>query len=72
MFVRIKKVENRKYLQVVENKYVGGKIKQRVICTLGRLDKLREKGHIEGIIRSLAKFSQGLKVDLLEVESLKK
>ena len=40
MFFRIKKSQNRKYLQVVENRREAGKVKQRVIGAVGRLDRL--------------------------------
>jgi len=58
MFVRIKKSGKYQYLQLVENKKVKGKVKQRVIATIGRLDKLQEKNEIENIVQSLAKFSE--------------
>jgi len=58
MFVRIKKSGKYQYLQLVENKKVKGKVKQRVIATVGRLDKLQEKNEIENIVQSLAKFSE--------------
>lgn len=62
MFARTKIVGNKEYIQIVENKYIDGKVKQRVICSLGRLDKLKEKGNLEKIIKSLIKFSGKLKV----------
>ena len=47
MFVRIKKSGRHQYLQVVENRREGSKVVQRVIATLGRMDRLQEKGDIE-------------------------
>lgn len=41
-FVRKKKVNGVEYAQFVENERKNGKIKQRVICSLGRVDKLME------------------------------
>ena len=35
-----------------------GKVKQRVIATVGRMDELQSKGRVETLIRSLAKFSE--------------
>jgi transposase len=58
MFARVKKSGNYQYLQIVENRKENGKVKQRVITTLGRMDKLQEKGRIETLIRSLSRFSE--------------
>jgi transposase len=57
MFVRVKKSGNNQYLQIVENRKVEGKVVQRVISTIGRLDRLNEKGDIETLVRSLARYS---------------
>lgn len=58
MFVRVKKSGNNQYLQIVENRKVSGKVAQRVISTIGRLDRLNEKGDIETLVRSLARYSE--------------
>ena len=58
MFARIKKSGKYQYLQIVENRKVKGKVKQRVIATIGRMDKLQEKDRIETLIRSLSRFSE--------------
>ncbi len=58
MFVRVKKSGNNQYLQIVENKKLRGKVVQRVISTIGRLDRLQEKGEIETLCRSLSKYSE--------------
>jgi hypothetical protein len=42
MFFREKRSGSRTYLQIVENRREEGKIKQRIIATLGRADKLLE------------------------------
>ncbi|NLI13550.1 MAG: IS1634 family transposase [Peptococcaceae bacterium] len=62
MFARVKSRKNkdgtvREYLQIVENKRVDGKTQQKVICTLGRLDELRE-GELDRLIDSLAKYTE--------------
>ncbi len=57
MFARIKKSGKYQYLQIVENRKEQGKVKQRVIATVGRLDHLHDKGRVETLIRSLARFS---------------
>jgi len=62
MFVRAKKVGKYTYLQLVENKRVEGKTRQRVVATLGRLDQLEKKGGVEALILSLARFSHKVKV----------
>jgi len=58
MFVRVKKSGNNQYLQIVENRKISGKVVQRVISTIGRLDRLNEKGDIETLVRSLARYSE--------------
>jgi len=57
MFARIKKSGKHQYLQIVENRKIKGKVVQRVIVTLGRMDQLHEKERIETLIRSLSRFS---------------
>ena len=57
MFARIKKSGKYQYLQIVENKKVKGKVRQRVIATVGRMDKLQAKGEVETLVRSLSRFS---------------
>ncbi|MBI2417799.1 MAG: IS1634 family transposase [Ignavibacteriales bacterium] len=58
MFARIKKSGKYQYLQLVENKREGPKVKQRVLITLGRLDQLNEKHEVESLIKSLSRFSE--------------
>jgi hypothetical protein len=58
MFTRIKKSGWYEYLQIVENHREGYKTRQRVIGTIGRLDQLHEKGKIETLVNSLARFSE--------------
>ncbi len=58
MFARIKKSGKYQYLQIVENRKESGKVKQRVIATLGRMDQLHDKGRVETLIRSLSRFSE--------------
>ena len=57
MFARIKQSGSYQYVQVVHNERIEGKVRQRVIATLGRLDVLKETGQLEGLLESLAKFS---------------
>lgn len=58
MFARVKKSGRHQYLQIVENRKVQGKVIQRVIATIGRMDQLREKDRVETLIRSLSRFSE--------------
>jgi len=58
MFARVKKSGRYQYLQIVENHRDGARTVQRVICTVGRLDQLHDKGSIETLIRSLSRFSE--------------
>ena len=58
MFARIKKSGKYKYLQIVENRKIKGKVIQRVIATVGRMDQLQAKGQIETLIRSLSRYSE--------------
>jgi transposase len=58
MFARVKKSGNNQYLQIVENRREKGKVAQRVIATLGRLDQMTAKGEVEALVRSLSRFSE--------------
>ena len=58
MFARVKKSGKYQYLQIVENNKEKGKVKQRVIATVDRMDQLQSKGRVETLIRSLSRFSE--------------
>ena len=58
MFARVKKSGKNAYVQVVESRREGAKVRQHVLCTLGRLDRLRERDSIDSLTRSLSRFSQ--------------
>ena len=62
MFVRAKTSGKYQYLQVVENRRVNGRVQQRVVATLGRLDALQENGEIDSLIISCARFSDRVAV----------
>jgi len=62
MFFRLKKSGDRTYFQIVENRWEDGRSKQRVICTLGRLDELEASGQLDRLISSGAKFSESMMV----------
>ncbi|MBI5555705.1 MAG: transposase, partial [Elusimicrobia bacterium] len=58
MFLRVKKSSGREYLQIAESQRAGAKVRQRVIGTIGRVEELQEKGPIDQLLRSLAKYSE--------------
>lgn len=58
MFLRVKKTSSRHYLQIVESYRDQGRVRQRVIATIGRMEELSERGQIDQLLRSLAKYSQ--------------
>ncbi len=57
MFVRTQTNGDRTYLIVVENQRIQGKIQQRVLHRLGRLDELLASGQLDALLRSLGRFS---------------
>src|SRR5436305_12376817 len=60
MFFRTKTSGPRSYLQVVENRWVDGRPRQRVISTLGRLDQLQQTGQLDALLVSGARLAQPL------------
>jgi transposase len=62
MFVRVKPAGAYRYLQIAENYREGKKVKQKVLCTLGRVDELREAGKVDALAQSLLRFGSRLKV----------
>jgi hypothetical protein len=66
MFVRVKRSVQAsgsyEYLQIVESVRDGGRVRQRVIANLGRRDRLVAEGSLDGLLTSLAKFSERLRV----------
>ncbi|MHC4121770.1 MAG: IS1634 family transposase [Planctomycetota bacterium] len=62
MFIRKKSTGSHTYLQIVEAVRQDGKVRQRVISTLGRLDHLQESGKLDGLLASGAKFAKHLSV----------
>ncbi len=58
MFVRRKKSGAYEYLQIVHNERIEGRVKQRVIATLGRLDLLQKTGQIDALLASCARFAE--------------
>jgi len=62
LFVRTQTNGSRTYLLIVDNVRVDGKVKQRVLHRLGRLDELLANGQLDVLIRSLSRFSEKLTV----------
>jgi len=58
MFIRQKKSSGHAYLQIVENRWEDGKVRQRVLLTLGREDELRSSGHLDALLASGSRFSE--------------
>ena len=62
MFLREKISGDRHYLQIVESYRDGGKVRQRILATLGRLEDLRQSGQLDRLLASGARLSQKLSV----------
>jgi transposase len=62
LFVRTQTNGSRTYLLIVDNVRVDGKVKQRVLHRLGRLDELLASGQLDSLIQSLGRFSEKLAV----------
>jgi len=58
MFFRVKKAGPRHYLQIVENTRAHGRVCQRVLTTLGRLDHLQRSGQLDALLASGARFAE--------------
>jgi hypothetical protein len=58
MFFRTKSAGKRRYLQIVENARENGRVKQRVLANVGRMDELAENGRLEALLSSGARFSE--------------
>jgi len=53
-------VKKRRYLQICENKRQDGKVRQKVLGNLGRLEELPKKGQLDKLFCSLARFSTSI------------
>jgi len=62
MFFRQKPSGPYRYLQIVENHRVEGKVRQRALMTVGRLDILQASGQMDALIRSGMRFCKKLAV----------
>jgi hypothetical protein len=62
MYFRVKRTGAYAYLQIVESFRERGRVHQRVLSTVGRLDVLQASGQLEGLMRSGLRFCQKLAV----------
>lgn len=62
LFVRTQTNGSRTYLLIVDNEWVDGKVKQRILLRLGRLDELLASGRLDSLVRSLGRFSEKLAI----------
>jgi len=61
MYFRKKKTGKHEYLQIVEGyRDDSGKVRQKVLLTLGNLQKLRQGGKLDSLLESGARFSEKL------------
>ena len=58
MFIRTQTNGDRTYLLLVENERVAGRVKQKVIARLGRLDELLASGELDRLLASLGRLSE--------------
>jgi len=58
MFIRTNRNrQGREYLQIVRSYRENGRVKQKVLFTVGRLDVLQENGDIDQLIEALSRFA---------------
>jgi hypothetical protein len=62
VFLRTQTTAGRTYLLLVENERIDGRIKQRVLFRLGRLDQLQASGQLDSLLGSLGRFSDKLAI----------
>jgi len=58
MFVRCKRSGQHEYLQLVENQRIDGRVRQRVLLTLGRRDVLQQSGQLDALVASCVRFAR--------------
>lgn len=62
MFFRRKTVKGHTYVQLVENFREAGRVRQRVLLTLGSLGELQESGALDSLLKSGSRLSESLLV----------
>jgi transposase len=58
MYFRKKTTKGYTYLQIVESSRINGRVKQRIIATIGRLDELEHSGQLASLLASGAQCSE--------------
>jgi hypothetical protein len=62
VFFRIKSTGSYQYLQIAQSYRSQGKVRQRILSTLGRLDVLKESGQLDSLLRSGLRLTDTLAV----------
>ena len=66
MFARVKAVRSNgrtyQYVHIVENRRENGKVRQRIVGSLGRLDELLGSGDLQRLIQSLVNHCPQVKL----------
>lgn len=62
MFFRVKSAGSYQYLQIAESFREAGKVRQRVLSTLGRLDVLKQSGQLDSLLRSGLRLCENIVV----------
>jgi hypothetical protein len=62
VFIRTQTNGSRTYLLLVENERIKGRLVQRVLHRLGRLDELRASGQLDTLVQSLGRFAEKIVV----------
>ena len=62
MYFRRKKAGAHTYIQIAESRWEDGRSRQRVLATLGRLDRLQETGQIDALLASGSRFAESMTV----------
>jgi transposase len=62
VFFRLKATGPYQYLQIAESRRQEGKVRQRILATLGRLDRLKSSGQLDSLLRSGLRFSDKIAV----------
>ncbi len=62
MFVRVKRSGPHECPQIVQSRREGKRVRQTVVATLGRLDRLAATGAVDQLLRSGARFAERLMV----------
>ncbi|MCX7806201.1 MAG: IS1634 family transposase, partial [Planctomycetota bacterium] len=62
MFPRVKRTGRYEYFHIVESYREGGRVRQRIVCNLGRLDILKASGALDALLASMGRFSERLAV----------